>query len=126
MANAAWLALAVMVHNLGRAVGQLAGPDLQRAPPPRCAAPSSPCPAGSSTDRRQAVSIQAAAVPLELRRGQPSTDFRKKDHVFRMCSASRYHRRPAPSRTAAQRRMHAQDPSQPHSGHPYNRAPLDS
>ena len=31
MANAAWLALAVMAHNLGRAVGRLAGPDLQRA-----------------------------------------------------------------------------------------------
>jgi len=31
MANAAWLALAVMAHNLGRAVGHLAGPDLQRA-----------------------------------------------------------------------------------------------
>ncbi len=31
MANAAWLALAVMAHNLRRAVGQLAGPDLQRA-----------------------------------------------------------------------------------------------
>jgi len=31
MANAAWLALAVMAHNLGRAVGQLAGADLQRA-----------------------------------------------------------------------------------------------
>jgi hypothetical protein len=31
MANAAWLALAVMAHNLGRAVGQLAGPDLERA-----------------------------------------------------------------------------------------------
>ncbi len=31
MANAAWLALAVMAHNLGRAVGQFAGPDLERA-----------------------------------------------------------------------------------------------
>ncbi len=31
MANAAWLALAVMAHNLGRAVGRLAGPDLERA-----------------------------------------------------------------------------------------------
>jgi hypothetical protein len=31
MANAAWLALAVMAHNLGRAVGLLAGPDLHRA-----------------------------------------------------------------------------------------------
>jgi hypothetical protein len=31
MANAAWLALAVMAHNLGRAVGQLAGPDLNNA-----------------------------------------------------------------------------------------------
>ena len=31
MANAAWLALAVMAHNLGRAVGQLAGDDLDRA-----------------------------------------------------------------------------------------------
>src|SRR5919107_1185740 len=31
MANAAWLALAVMAHNLGRAVGRLAGPDLQVA-----------------------------------------------------------------------------------------------
>jgi len=31
MANAAWLALTVMAHNLGRAVGILAGPDLQRA-----------------------------------------------------------------------------------------------
>jgi len=31
MANAAWLALAVMAHNLGRAIGQLAGPDLDRA-----------------------------------------------------------------------------------------------
>ena len=31
MANAAWLALAVMAHNLGRAVGHLAGPDLQTA-----------------------------------------------------------------------------------------------
>jgi len=30
-ANAAWLALAVMAHNLGRAVGQLAGPDLDTA-----------------------------------------------------------------------------------------------
>lgn len=30
-ANAAWLALAVMAHNLGRAVGILAGPDLARA-----------------------------------------------------------------------------------------------
>ena len=31
MANAAWLALAVMAHNLGRAVGRLAGPDLEQA-----------------------------------------------------------------------------------------------
>ncbi len=31
MANAAWLALAVMAHNLGRAVGQLAGAELERA-----------------------------------------------------------------------------------------------
>ena len=31
MANAAWLALTVMAHNLGRAVGQIAGPDLERA-----------------------------------------------------------------------------------------------
>jgi hypothetical protein len=31
MANAAWLALAVMAHNLGRAIGQLAGHDLDRA-----------------------------------------------------------------------------------------------
>ena len=31
MANAAWLALTVMAHNLGRAVGQLAGPDLKTA-----------------------------------------------------------------------------------------------
>jgi hypothetical protein len=31
MANAAWLALAVMAHNLGRAVGQLASPELERA-----------------------------------------------------------------------------------------------
>jgi len=31
MANAAWLALAVMAHNLARAVGRLAGPDLQAA-----------------------------------------------------------------------------------------------
>jgi len=30
-ANAAWLALAVMAHNLGRAVGRLAGPDLDKA-----------------------------------------------------------------------------------------------
>jgi len=30
-ANAAWLALTVMAHNLGRAVGQLAGPDLDTA-----------------------------------------------------------------------------------------------
>jgi len=30
-ANAAWLALTVMAHNLGRAVGQLAGADLARA-----------------------------------------------------------------------------------------------
>lgn len=34
MANAAWLALTVMAHNLGRAVGQLAGHDLQRATAP--------------------------------------------------------------------------------------------
>ena len=31
MANAAWLALTVMAHNLGRAVGHLAGPDLEKA-----------------------------------------------------------------------------------------------
>jgi hypothetical protein len=31
MANAAWLALTVMAHNLGRAVGQFAGPDLDTA-----------------------------------------------------------------------------------------------
>jgi hypothetical protein len=31
MANAAWLALAVMAHNLGRAVGCLAGGDLEKA-----------------------------------------------------------------------------------------------
>jgi hypothetical protein len=31
MANAAWLALTVMAHNLGRAVAILAGPDLHRA-----------------------------------------------------------------------------------------------
>jgi hypothetical protein len=30
MANAAWLALTVMAHNLGRAVGILAGADLER------------------------------------------------------------------------------------------------
>jgi hypothetical protein len=34
MANAAWLALAVIAHNLARAVGQLAGPDLNRAATP--------------------------------------------------------------------------------------------
>lgn len=31
MANAAWLALTVMAHNLGRAVGRLAGSDLEKA-----------------------------------------------------------------------------------------------
>jgi hypothetical protein len=31
MANATWLALTVMAHNLSRAVGQLAGPDLNTA-----------------------------------------------------------------------------------------------
>lgn len=31
MANAAWLALAVMAHNLSRAVGHLAGPELNKA-----------------------------------------------------------------------------------------------
>ena len=31
MANAAWLALAVMAHDFGRAVGQLAGSNLERA-----------------------------------------------------------------------------------------------
>ncbi len=31
MANAAWLALTVMAHNLGRAVALLSGPDLHRA-----------------------------------------------------------------------------------------------
>jgi pheromone shutdown protein TraB len=31
MANAAWLALTVMAHNLGRAVGILAGAELERA-----------------------------------------------------------------------------------------------
>ena len=31
MANAAWLALSVMAHNLARAVGRLAGPDLEKA-----------------------------------------------------------------------------------------------
>ncbi len=31
MAKAAWLTLALMAHNLGRAVGQLAGADLERA-----------------------------------------------------------------------------------------------
>ena len=31
MANAAWLAFTVMAHNLGRAVGLLAGHDLARA-----------------------------------------------------------------------------------------------
>ena len=49
MANAAWLALTVMAHNLGRAVGQLAGPDLHGRPQRPCAARSSPCPAGSCT-----------------------------------------------------------------------------
>jgi hypothetical protein len=49
MANAAWLALTVMAHNLGRAVGQLAGPDSSGPPPRRCAARCSPCPAGSCT-----------------------------------------------------------------------------
>ena len=31
MANAAWLALTVMAHNLGRAVGRTAGPELDKA-----------------------------------------------------------------------------------------------
>ncbi|MBA3250224.1 MAG: transposase [Geodermatophilaceae bacterium] len=31
MANAAWLALAIMAHNLGRAIGRLAGSDLTDA-----------------------------------------------------------------------------------------------
>jgi hypothetical protein len=31
MAKAAWLALAVMAHNIGRAIGRLAGPDLEKA-----------------------------------------------------------------------------------------------
>ncbi len=31
MANAAWLALTVIAHNLARAVGRLAGHDLERA-----------------------------------------------------------------------------------------------
>jgi len=47
MANAAWLALAVMAHNLGGAVGQLAGGDLQWATAATCAGGCSPSPAGS-------------------------------------------------------------------------------
>jgi hypothetical protein len=31
MANAAWLAMTVMAHNLARATGRLAGPDLEEA-----------------------------------------------------------------------------------------------
>ncbi len=31
MANAAWLALAVMAHNIARALGRFAGPDLEKA-----------------------------------------------------------------------------------------------
>ena len=31
MANAAWLAMTVMAHNLARATGRLAGPDLEKA-----------------------------------------------------------------------------------------------
>jgi len=49
MANAAWLALTVMAHNLGRAVGHLAGPTCTPRPPRPCGARSSPCPAGSCT-----------------------------------------------------------------------------
>ena len=32
MANAAWLALAVIAHKPARAVGRLAGPDLEKPP----------------------------------------------------------------------------------------------
>ena len=66
MANAAWLALAVMAHNLGRAVGDLAGPDLQRRPPPPCSARSSPCPAGWSAP---AAAGATATRELALGRG---------------------------------------------------------
>ena len=49
MANAAWLALTVMAHNLARAVGRLAGHELLGPPPPPCGGGSSPSPAGSCT-----------------------------------------------------------------------------
>ena len=48
-----WLALTVTAYNLGRAVGQLAGPDSDGPPRGGCAARSSACPALSHTGRRR-------------------------------------------------------------------------
>jgi hypothetical protein len=48
MANSAWLALTAMSHDLGRAVGQLGGPDLERATAATLRRKVFTCPAGSS------------------------------------------------------------------------------
>ena len=56
MANAAWLALAVMAHNLARAVGRLAGPDLEKA------TASHPATAGSSPSRADSCTADDADI----------------------------------------------------------------
>ena len=50
----------------------------------------------------------------------------EQDHEFRMCSAASYRRRPGQSRTAAHRRIHAQDLPRPLCVYPSDQAPFDS
>ncbi len=88
MANAAWLALAVMAHNLGRAVGQLAGPDLERGDRGD-AAPHRVHDARTARPRRTAAAPATTDVLARGRPGSASPDPHHRDPAALLTGTSR-------------------------------------
>lgn len=99
MANAAWLALAVMAHNLGHAVGSLAGPEMDRATAPtlrrrlftnaRAAGALCPSPALESTRELAMGGIVTLSACGDRRAGRPLLNIATRPHYPRTGDAGR-------------------------------------
>ena len=97
MANAAWLALAVMAHNLARAVGRLAGPDLEKATVEHPATTGLHRPGTSRAQRATPTSTTTGLLAMGIG-NRSSADHDPGDPD---CAADHHppHRRPGPRRS---------------------------
>jgi len=100
-ANVAWLSLTVMAHNLGRAVGILAGAELERATAATLRPKVITLPAGSSTAAADGTSDCPPTGPVPTRSRRADLDPR---HPTALLTNNRA-RRAGPRRSRADRQL---------------------